>query len=177
MHLQVDKLRTVREYDKLAWRPSRVHQHACHSLNMCLQVEKLRTVRKRKGLEGDEHDLPLKPEGAATPAGSKGTGREEVEVIDPSPTGRDACICAQLGISTSQLQALVAHCIERLESKRMDPGGHQFVHALRQAAAGASRPMASCASTSMTCRLATLLQPCRPAADIACLHGIRWWRH
>lgn len=78
----------------------------------------------RKGLEGDKHDMLPKPEGAATPAGSKGNEREEVEVIDPSPMGKDARICAQLGISTSQLQALVAHCIERLESKRMDPGGH-----------------------------------------------------
>ena len=104
--------------------PSRVHQHVCYSLTMCLQVDKLRTVRKRKGLQGDQHDVLSKPEGAATPAGSKGKEREEVEVVDPSPTGKDARICAQLGISTSQLQALVAHCIERLESKRMDPGGN-----------------------------------------------------
>ena len=131
---------------------------------VCLQVDKLRTVRKRKGLEGDKHALLPKFEGAATPAGSTGKEREEVEVIDPSPTGKDARICAQLGISTSQLQALVAHCIERLESKRMDPGGHRCVHALRQAAAPASyRHWPVC---SMLCLHKHDSQACHPASAL-----------
>ena len=46
---------------------------------------------------------------------------------------------------------------------------------LHRPAAGAGHSRATGASTSMTCRPATLLQPCCSAASFAGLHEVRWW--